>query len=166
MAGTDEANARTPKRQTADGQAERASSSDSRETLRPNLVACTIDVNAGRIVKVEKVETTGTRRDLSDEDAANLSKANTLTLEGVIERAFEAGIACVLGDRAIHAEVEESDEEADLRRALLMPLLEKTWARDSLKRDVLGRAIVASAIAQMAAAQATTPEKGGDPAKS
>ena len=134
-------------------------------TPQPNLFSLTISADSGEIVKIEKVEGTGTRRDLRDDDKAELTAKAAPTLDALIERAFEAGIACVLGVEAGDAEAEESDEEADLRRALLMPLMENTWAKDSLKREVLGKAILASAIAQIAAARTATPEQGRDAAK-
>jgi hypothetical protein len=81
----------------------------------------------------------GSRRDLRDDERASLSAKAAPTLDALIERAFEAGIACVLGVQARHAEVEETDEEADLRRALLVPLMENTWAQDSLKTRGLGQ---------------------------
>jgi hypothetical protein len=130
-------------------------------TPQANLFALTISADTGEIVKIEKVEGTHSRRELRDEDTAGLSASAGPTLDALIERAFEAGIACMLGVRARHTEANESDEEADLRRALLMPLIEDTWAKDSLKREVLGKAILASAIAQVAAARAATLEKGG-----
>ena len=80
-----------------------------------------------RILKIEKVEGT-TRRDLQDDDAASLTSKAAPTLGALIERAFEAGIACVLGVRAEREEADESDEEAELRRALLEPLMEGTRA--------------------------------------
>jgi hypothetical protein len=120
-----------------------------------------ISADTGEIVKVEKVEGTNTRRDLRDDDTVSLTGQTTPTLDALIERAFEAGIACVLGVQAGHAEAEESDEEADLRRALLMPLMEGTWAKDLLEREVLGKAILASAIAHVTAARTASSDKGG-----
>jgi hypothetical protein len=149
-------NVSSPKGTTAE-----AGSNAGHGTPKPNLFALTISADTGEIVKVEKVEGVGTRRDLRDDERVNLSAKAAPTLDALIERAFEAGIACVLGVQARHAEIEETDEEADLRRALLMPLMENTWAQDSLKRELLGKAILASAIAQVAAAQAATLEKGG-----
>jgi hypothetical protein len=147
MAGT-EANTKTPKGQTGEGQPEKARASGSPESPRTNLVAFTIDANAGRIVKVEKVDNAGARRDLSDEDAAMLTKGNPLTLEMIIEQAFEAGIACVLGDEAAQDDVQETEDDAALSRLLLMPLMERTPAHSLQQREVLGRAMLASAIEQ------------------
>ena len=134
-------------------------------TPQANLFSLTINADSGEIVKIEKVEVTGTRRDLRDDDKAELTAKAAPTLDALIERAFEAGIACVLGVEAGHAEAEESDEEADLRRALLMPLMEGSWAKDLLKREVLGKAILASAIAHVSAARAASSDKGGAPQK-
>ena len=134
-------------------------------TPQPNLFSLTINADSGEIVKIEKVEVTGTRRDLRDDDKAELTAKAAPTLDALIERAFEAGIACVLGVEAGDAEAEESDEEADLRRALLMPLMEGSWAKDLLKREVLGKAILASAIAHVSAARAASSDKGGAPQK-
>jgi hypothetical protein len=149
MAGTDEASTQPPKGPTGEGLGEKSKSPSSGATLRPNLVAFTIDGNSGRIVKVEKVDSTGARRDLSDEDAASLAKGRTVpTLEAIIEQAFEAGIACVLGDDAEQDEGQESKDDAALSRLLLMPLMERTPAHGLQQPEVLGKAILASAIEQ------------------
>ena len=133
-------------------------------TSPSNLFGLTIDADTGEIVNIEKVEA-GIRRDLRDDDTAGLMASASPTLNALIERAFEAGIVCMLGCRAGRDEAEESAEEADLRHALLMPLIEGTLAKGALKREVLGKAILASAIAQVAAARTATPEKREDAAK-
>ena len=148
MAGTDEAGSQPAKGPTGEGPREKSTSSSSGPTLRPNLVAFTIDADSGRIVRIEKVDSTGARRDLSDEDAATLIQENTLTLETIIEQAFEAGIACVLGDGIEQDEGQESKDDAALSRLLLMPLMERTPARGLQQPEVLGKAILASAIEQ------------------
>jgi hypothetical protein len=132
-----------------------------RGTAQPNLVAVIISADTGEVVKIEKVEGTGVRRDLQDSDQVGLTLKNAPTLGVLIEQAFEAGIACVLGVQDEREESEESEEEADLRRALLMPLIENTQATGLLKQDVLGKAILATAIAQVAAPRTTSPDKGG-----
>jgi hypothetical protein len=149
MAGKDESNINPPQRPTGEGLGEKSAPAGPGAAPRPNLVALTIDVDTSRIVKVEKVDSTGGRRDLSDEDAASLTKDNTIpTLEALIEQAFEAGIACVVGDESAQDEAQESDDEAALRRLLLVPLMERTFAHGLRQPEVLGRAILASAIGQ------------------
>jgi hypothetical protein len=116
-------------------------------TSRPNLVALTIDADTGRIVRVEKLDSTGARAELSHEDASSLTKDYTIpTLEAALEQAFEAGIACVLGSEA--DEGQESEDDAALSRLLLVPLMERTPAHGLLQPGVLGKAILASAIEQ------------------
>jgi hypothetical protein len=136
-----------------------------RATSPSNLFGLIIDADTGEIVNIEKVEGAGVRRDLRDDDMAGLTASASPTLNALIERAFEAGIACMLGGGAGRDEAEESAEEADLRRALLMPLIEGTLAKGALKREVLGKAILVSAIAQVAAARTVAPEKREDAAK-
>jgi len=68
------------------------------------------------------------------------------TLEAIIEQAFEAGIACVLGDGVERDEEQESKDDATLSRLLLMPLMERTPAHGLQQPEVLGKAILASAI--------------------
>jgi hypothetical protein len=171
MAEKDEANANPPQRLTGEGLGEKSTSASSGATLRPNLVALTIDVDASRMVKIEKVDSTGGRRDLSDEDAASLTKGNTIpTLEALIEQAFEAGIACVVGDEGEEDETQESDDEAALRRLLLIPLMERTAVHGLLQPEVLGRAILASAIEQAirhrrGETKASSRQAGGSTAK-
>jgi hypothetical protein len=147
MTGTNKASTQPPEEPTGEGAGEKSTSSGSGAILRPNLVAFTVDADSGRIVKLEKVDSTGARRDLSDEDAASLTKGRTVpTLEAIIEQAFEAGIACVLGDGAEQDEGQESKDDAALRRVLLTPLMERTPAHGLQQPEVLGKAILASAI--------------------
>jgi hypothetical protein len=143
MAGMDEAHTKPPEEPTREG--EGLNPPKSGTVPHPNLVAFTVDADAGRIVKVEKVDSTGARRDLSEEDAASLTQRNAITLERLIEEAFEAGIACVLGDEAAEDETAEPEGDA-LSRLLLMPLMERTPAHGLQQPEVLGRAIVASAL--------------------
>src|SRR5262249_30375445 len=63
-----------------------------------DLVAFTVDAASGAIVKIERVDAAGAHHELSDTDRASLAKNNAKsTLERLVEQAFEAGIACVLG---------------------------------------------------------------------
>ena len=135
------------------------------QSQRPNLIAFTIDADAGQIVKIEKVDSTGAHRELSDEDKANLvAKKGGPTLETVIERAFEAGIGCLLGEDREQDEAQESREESDLRHVLVMSLMEKTSAQDLLQHDVLGRAFLETAVQQVVASRAessSAQQQGG-----
>jgi hypothetical protein len=120
---------------------------------QPNLIAFTMDADAGRLVKVEKVDGTGARRELSDEEKVDLVNKGWPTLETIIERAFEAGIGCLLGESQENAQ--QSQEELELWRVLVMSLMEKTSAHDLLRRDVLGRAFLETALQQGLASSAS-----------
>lgn len=130
------------------------------QALHPDLVSLTIDAATGRIVKVEGMDGDGVRRELSDDERARLAETDAgATLQGVVEQAFEAGIAFVLGDRADEAEEpSETDDDAELSRMLLRSMIERSAAKRLMKHEILGRAIVGTLIEQAAGFSAATPE--------
>lgn len=116
-----------------------------------DLVAFTINTATGRIEKVEGVDASGARRELTAEEKVKLrARAAEVTLEGVVERAFEAGIECLLGDEgadgADEAAEEVSEDDAQIRRLILHSLMAETTAERLMQRDVLGRAIAGTLI--------------------
>jgi hypothetical protein len=121
-----------------------------------SLVSVTLDVSTGAVISVERVEPSGARQALSDEDAQRLAGAAHDTMESIVERAFEAGIACVLGQDV--DEAEEADEDAPLTRLLLEPLIDHSIARRLMRREVLDRAALASLIRHARGPQAATTE--------
>src|SRR5262245_11150666 len=63
------------------------------------LFVFTIDADTAQIVKFESVDGSGGRRELSqDEKTALVRKGNEDRIDEVLEQAFEAGIACALGE--------------------------------------------------------------------
>src|SRR5215469_118356 len=67
------------------------------------LLTFTIDAKTGQIVKFESLDESGVLHELTAEEKATLAReAMGDQLEEIVEQAFEAGIACVLGggDRA------------------------------------------------------------------
>jgi hypothetical protein len=107
----------------------------------------TIQVRTGQIVKIESVDSTGAQHELSDEEKTNLAKEKSkATLEDMLEQAFEAGIACMLGDADGEDDPPESAKDADLRRLLLRPLLEEGAAKRLMQRDILSRAMLTTLI--------------------
>ena len=113
----------------------------------PGLFAFTIDASTGQIAGLEKVDSAGARRVLSDQDKASLQAIKSShTLESIVEQAFEAGIACVLGNADEKDEAQDLEEEAEVRRMLLRPLMERSHTMTLLQRGVLGQAILATAL--------------------
>ncbi len=82
----------------------------------PGLFALTIDASTGQITGLEKVDSAGGRRQLSEQEKASLQarKSSWNTLEAIVEQAFEAGIACALGSD----DAQESEDDAEVRRIL------------------------------------------------
>ena len=130
------------------GSGAKSSSPASEPVLPPDLMTFTIQTRTGQIVKIESVDSTGAHHELSDGEKTNLAKEKSkATLEDMLERAFEAGIACVLGD----ADGEEDDppksaSDADLRRLLLRPLIEDGSAKRLMQREFMSRVMLATLI--------------------
>jgi hypothetical protein len=128
------------------------------------LFAFTIDASTGQITRLEKVDSAGARRPLSEQDKAGLQPGPTWpTLEAIIEQAFEAGVDCVLGNEDEKDEAQESEDEVEVRRILLLPLMERGRMMALRQRSVLGQAILATALQQITAPH--TSEAEGSPAQ-
>ena len=127
------------------------------------LFSFTIDANTAQIVKLESLDATGNRHELSQEEMASLVKeARDDRLEKVVEQAFEAGIACVLDTDAEQDDTQESADDAELRHILLAPLIERSAAKHLMEREVLNRAILDTLIEH--SMKAPEPALGGRPA--
>ena len=115
-----------------------------------DLLTVTFHTKTGQIVKIEGVTGSGAHHELSDDEKATLEKQmGKATLEAIVEQAFEAGIACALGDEADEGDEDdplESEKDANLRYLLLRPLVDNSEAKRLLRRDVLNRAILKTLI--------------------
>lgn len=128
-------------RKTADAAEARPSRADGR------LLAITVDADTAQVVRIEGLEPNGARRELSKTDReVLLSRVTDGRVEDFVERAFEAGIACVLDDEPRSAASQESAEEAELRHKLLAPLIERSAVRHLIEPAVLDRAILGTLI--------------------
>jgi hypothetical protein len=128
----------------------------------PERLAFTLDASTGEIVKLENVDAGGQRRELSKAEKSDLAKeCRGSGVEGLVERAFEAGIACLLDGEGRNENGKESEEEAGVRRILLKGLMENTDAAGALQREALRRAIVQTLIQEVvgAAEAETEPPK-------
>lgn len=109
-------------------------------------VTITIDADSAEVVRIEGVDATGSRHELSDEEKASLMKErHEERLGALVEQAFEAGIATVLGQEEEET-TEETPEDAELRRELLAPLLERSGLGHLTERTALNRAILGTLI--------------------
>ena len=138
-----------PKTSAKKGPKAKSFSRTSRSIRHSDLLSLTINVKTGQVVKIESVDSSGARRELSDEEKANLTKEKVApNLEAIVEQAFEAGIDCVLGNGAGEEDQPESKEDANLRHLLLRPLIEDSAAKRLIRRDVLSRTILKTMVQQ------------------
>jgi len=152
----DEATPSAPKPSAAEASKQKATVSATEQAASPDLVALTIDVANGRVVALERVDPAGARRELSAEDKARLAdrQADTPLLR-LVEQAFEAGIACVLGE-AEEGEPEESEADGELSHLLLQSLFEQSSAKQLVESESLNRAIVGTLLGQAATSGSAT----------
>jgi len=140
MAATDNAQ-RKPRARDKKGSGPKSSLADQ------DLLTVTIHAKTGQIVKIERVNGPDAHHELTAEEKASLAKeSGRATLEAIIEQAFEAGIAYVLGDEGDEDDPMESENDANLRHLLLRPLIENSAAKRLIRRDVLSRAILKTLI--------------------
>jgi len=104
-------------------------------------VVVTINAPMGKIVSLEKIDKAGKRQELAQEEWTKLVGDDEIEeIEAVIEEAFEAGVAAVLGEEYEDDEAYEDDEERALRRLLIVGLLlDRPVQRRILKRLLVGR---------------------------
>jgi len=103
-------------------------------------VLVTINSALGRIVKVEKVDKSGKRQELAEEDLTKLAGEDELEeIESSLEESFEAGVAVALGEEYDVDEADEDEEEKSVRRLLLGGLLRRKVRQRILQRMVVGR---------------------------
>ena len=120
------------------------------EARQVDRLAFTLDADTGEILKYEAVDAAGGRRELSQNERLELAKIRRgEAVEDLIERGFEAGLACLLGGADGPEDESETEEDASFRRALLRPLIEKSVVTRALRRDALRRAIVRSLISDV-----------------
>jgi hypothetical protein len=108
----------------------------------------TLKASTGAIVRIEAVAPDGSRHELSATESAQIARERP-TLASLVHDAFEAGIACILDEEAGGAAAEaapESEEDADLRDALLDALIEQTTAKRLLSRETLDSAVLGTII--------------------
>jgi hypothetical protein len=115
---------------------------------RPERFAITFEASTGTVIGCESVDTAGRRHKLSKSEKIDLGRDSTgPSLEALLENAFEAGIACVLGDDKETSPTEhETKDDEILRRILLKPLIEESSAAPLIRKEVLRQAIVQTLI--------------------
>jgi len=148
-----------PPPKTTQPRAERADQAEATKSARATAVKAdqpvhrlmtvtiTLDADSAEVVRIEGVDPTGARHDLSDDEKVTfIRERRDERLAEVVEQAFEAGIASVLGVEDEEANAEESPEDTELRRQLLAPLIERSAIGRLTERTALNRAILGTLI--------------------
>ena len=136
-----------------------------KRTSSARYLSFTIDTVTAEIVKLERLDASGARHEISETEKETLLRARDASgrvLEDVLQETFEAGIACAFGADAPQNGNDESDEDAELRRLLLTPLIEHSGARRLMTHDVLNRAIVGTLIQHSMKTQAAGGPSGAE----
>ena len=77
--------------------AEPGKSASTTQATPPQRLSFTLDASTGEIIKIENVDSAGQRHELSKAEKQDLARERLgVGVEALLERAFEAGIACVL----------------------------------------------------------------------
>ena len=159
MPPIDETPAFEPKSPAQEARRSKPPPTATERSTSPNLVSLTLDATTGRIVRIEGMDATGARRELSEDAKAPLAGTDAgATLQSIVEQAFEAGIAYVLGERPGEEDPPELDDDAELSRMLLQSLIKRSAAERLMQREILARAIVGTLIEQAADFSAAAPE--------
>jgi hypothetical protein len=121
-------------------------------------VVVTLGGSKGEVLKAEKLERSGTRRDLTEEEFAALVGEDELEdLGAALEEAYAAGINDALHD-ALGEKDEEEDDEEDEEIVLRRFILGRAAGRQLLRRGVR-RLILARVLRRMLAQQRPRTER-------
>jgi hypothetical protein len=126
---------------------------------RSDRLAFTLDANNGEIIKIESVDTAGQRRELSKTERQDLAKERLgAGVEALLDQAFEAGIASLLGDGNAKEDLSETEDEAGVRQILLNALMEGTPAARVRRPEVLRQAIMQTLIQDVVSPEGSESE--------
>ena len=135
------------------GPREREQSGPKHEPGRPaestgiEQIIFTMRTPAGEVIKLEKIDVGGNRRELSKEEIANLVGKNEVSeIEDALDEAFEAGIRSLL-DPIEDEESPETGNEVALRRELLT-LIVGAGVRRRLQRRIAERLLLSRAASR------------------
>lgn len=106
----------------------------------------TMNASTGDVIKIEKIDTAGKRREIPEKETVALAgKGNLHEIEDALDEAFEAGISSVLEPTAGDEPGDETEEETELRRVLLTRIIGR-GVRRRLQRRLVQRLILSRAL--------------------
>jgi hypothetical protein len=112
--------------------------SPEKKQLEIKEIVLTLAAPNGEVIKIETLERSGQRRELTDEEFADLAGDDAIDLTTALEHAYATGIADAFQD-----ELGEDDEDVDdiLRRFIFKIAAGRQLLRRGAHKLVLGRAL-------------------------
>lgn len=124
-----------------------------REPTRPaageetEQLVFTLRPATGEVVRIEKVDSAGKRREIPKEETVELAgKQNLDEIEAALDEAFEAGIFSLLDPGSDDEPPDETGEDVELRRILLRLVIGRE-VRRRLQRRIAQRLILSRTAA-------------------
>jgi hypothetical protein len=109
-------------------------------TEEPEQIVLTLSPTKGEVLKVERIERSGQRHELSDDEFAALAGEDEREdLEAALEEAYAVGVSDALGGE--EEDEDEEDEEGALRQLILGRAVGRQLLRHGLRRLILRRAL-------------------------
>jgi hypothetical protein len=124
--------------------------SPEKKQIATKQLVLTLGVPDGDVIKVEKLEKSGQRREVSEEEFAALAGEEATELGEALEEAYSAGITDAINNELSEAEEDEEEEEEILRRFILRRAAGRQLLRRGVRRFILRRLIRREAMQRRA----------------
>ena len=129
------------KRESGESPASKSQAARPTATEETRQMVVTIGATTGEVVKVEKIDKTGKRDELSEKECAKLAGEDEVDeIEAALEEAFEVGIEGALSEDDESEDLD--DEEQALRRLLIGGLLRRRPVLGRLRRQSVQRLLL------------------------
>ena len=125
--------------------------SPEKKQIQTKELVLTLAASNGEVIKIEKLEKSGQRHEVSDEEFAALAGDGATELGAALEEAYSAGITDAINNELSEDEEDEAEEEEILRRFILRRAAGRQLLRRGVRRFILHRLIRRGAMQRHAA---------------
>ena len=115
--------------------------SPEKRQIQTKQIVLTLAAANGEVIKIEKLEKSGQRREVTDEEFAELAGEESVDLGSALEHAYTAGIEDALKNELSEHDEDEEEEEEILRRFILKRAQGRQLLRRGVRRFILRRAL-------------------------
>jgi len=116
-------------------------SSPDKKQIQTRQIVLTLAAPDGDVIKIEKLEKSGQRREVTDEEFADLAGEDAVDWGAALEHAYTAGIEDALKDELSEHDEDEQEEEEILRRFILKRAAGRQLLRRGVRKLILRRAL-------------------------